>query len=349
MIVVNLVVKRVAVIRGDGTGPELIKTTLQVMKAARAELDLIMCEGGYEWWQQNGGESLLPPKTWRSLEESEACLKGPTITPTALGEPGSVAVGIRQRFDLFANVRPIKGFSTRKGDKLVDFVCVREGTEGMYSGIGYRLDKDSAISIRTTTRKACKRVTHFAFREAREKGWKTVVAIHKANILRETDGLFLEAVEEVSEEYEGIALEEYLVDNMAQQLMKNPERFNQKILLSTNLFMDIISEEASGLVGSIGTISSANLGDSYAMFEPAHGSSPKYKGKNMVNPTATILSAAWMLRFLGNKRAGDAISLATENVIRKGNHTTYDLGGVGGTFEMGEAIAEEVRTILRDR
>ncbi len=345
---VSLLAKRVAVIRGDGTGPELIKTTLLVMDAARTELDLIMCEGGYEGWQQNGGGSFLPPETWSTLQESDACLKGPTITPTALGEPRSVAVGIRQRFDLYANVRPIKEFSTRKSDKRVDFICVREGTEGMYSGIGYRLDKDTAINIRKTTRKACKRVSHFAFREAREKGWKTVVAIHKANIMRETDGLFLEAVEEVSEEYAEIALEEYLIDNMAQQLMKNPERFNQKVLLSTNLFMDIISEEASGLVGSIGTISSANLGDSFAMFEPAHGSSPKYKGKNTVNPTATILSAAWMLRFLGEKKAGDAISLATENVIMKGNHTTYDLGGVGGTSEMGEAIAEEVRAIIHD-
>ena len=216
----------------------------------------------------------------------------------------------------------------------------------MYSGIGYSIDNNTAISVRMTTRRACERVSELAFRLAKERSWKSVVAIHKANILRETDSLFLEVVKGVSQRYPGIELKEYFVDNIAQQLVKNPERFNHNVLLSTNLFMDIISEEASGLVGSIGNIYSANFGDQYAMFEPAHGSSPKYKGMNKVNPTATILSVAWMLNHLGETTSGNVIFRATEAIIRAGKDVTYDLGGSVGTREMATAISRQIKTIL---
>lgn len=338
--------KKIAIIRGDGTGPELIDSALQVLEATEVKVDLTFCDAGYEWWEMNGGDTLIPPDSWKILEQSDACLKGPTITPTVPGTPRSVAVSIRQKFELFANVRPIKTMSDRGNGKAVDFLCVREGTEGMYSGIGYSIDNNTAISVRMTTRRACERVSELAFRLAKERSWKSVVAIHKANILRETDSLFLEVVKGVSQRYPGIELKEYFVDNIAQQLVKNPERFNHNVLLSTNLFMDIISEEASGLVGSIGNIYSANFGDQYAMFEPAHGSSPKYKGMNKVNPTATILSVAWMLNHLGETTSGNVIFRATEAIIRAGKDVTYDLGGSVGTREMATAISRQIKTIL---
>ncbi len=217
-------------------------------------------------------------------------------------------------------------------------LCIREGTEGMYSGLGFQIDKDTAITIRKITRPSCTRIAKFAFQSASDRNWKTVVPIHKANILRETDDIFLDEVNKISDEYPDIDVEDYFIDNMAQQLYKNPERFHNKVLLSTNLFMDIISEEASALIGSIGNVYSANIGDDYAMFEPAHGSSPKYKGQDKVNPTATVLSAAWMLQYLGDEKAGNDIFNATEKVISEGKCVTYDLGGNSKTSEMTSEI-----------
>ena len=208
----------------------------------------------------------------------------------------------------------------------------------MYSGLGFKIDKDTAITIRKITRSSCTRIAKFAFDSASERNWKTVVPIHKANILRETDDIFLDEVNKISENYPNIDVEDYFIDNMAQQLYKNPERFHNKVLLSTNLFMDIISEEASALIGSIGNVYSANIGDNYAMFEPAHGSSPKYKGKDKINPTATILSAAWMLQYLGDIKSRNEIFEATERVISEGKSVTYDLGGNSKTSEMTSEI-----------
>jgi isocitrate dehydrogenase len=179
--------------------------------------------------------------------------------------------------------------------------------------------------------------------EAKRRGWKKVVAINKANILKVTDGVFLDAARKNAEAYPGIELEEMFVDNFSQQLVKNPQRFDRNVIVGTNLFMDILSEEASGLVGSIGMIYSANFGDKYAMFEPAHGSTPKYAGKDKVNPTATILSAAWMLEYIGEKKAGRAIFEATMGVVSSGRDLTYDLGGKAGTKAMAKAIAKRIR------
>ena len=271
------------------------------------------------------------------MENSDACLKGPTITPTVSGAPRSVAVTLRQKFDLYANVRPIKSLSVDES-KSIEMLCIREGTEGMYSGLGFQIDKDTAITIRKITRSSCTRIAKFAFESAKNRNWKTVVPIHKANILRETDNIFLDEVNKVSKMYPDIEIEDYLIDNMAQQLFKNPERFHNKVLLSTNLFMDIISEEASALIGSIGNVYSANIGDNYAMFEPAHGSSPKYKGKDKINPTATVLSAAWMLQYLGDTKSRNMIFEATERVISEGKSVTYDLGGNSKTSEMTSEI-----------
>ena len=330
--------KKVVVIRGDGTGPELISCTMKILDSVSPNnIEFIECDAGAEYWEREQGQSLIPPETMTLLEDSDACLKGPTVTPTIPGAPRSVAVTLRQKFDLYANVRPIKSLSNDSSNS-IEMLCIREGTEGMYSGLGFQIDKDTAITIRKITRSSCTRIAKFAFQSASERNWKTVVPIHKANILRETDDLFLDEVNKISNEYPDIDVEDYFIDNMAQQLYKNPERFHNKVLLSTNLFMDIISEEASALIGSIGNVYSANIGDNYAMFEPAHGSSPKYKGQDKINPTGTVLSAAWMLQYLGDEKAGNDIFEATEKVISEGKYVTYDLGGTSKTSEMTSEI-----------
>ena len=331
-------IKKVVGIRGDGTGPELISCTMKILDSVSPNnIEFIECDAGAEYWEREQGQSLIPPETMTLLEDSDACLKGPTVTPTIPGAPRSVAVTLRQKFDLYANVRPIKSLSNDSSNS-IEMLCIREGTEGMYSGLGFQIDKDTAITIRKITRSSCTRIAKFAFQSASERNWKTVVPIHKANILRETDDLFLDEVNKISNEYPDIDVEDYFIDNMAQQLYKNPERFHNKVLLSTNLFMDIISEEASALIGSIGNVYSANIGDNYAMFEPAHGSSPKYKGQDKINPTATVLSAAWMLQYLGDEKAGNDIFEATEKVISEGKYVTYDLGGTSKTSEMTSKI-----------
>ena len=330
--------KKAIIINGDGTGPELISCTMKILEAVNPTgIEFIQCEAGFESWEKNKGPSLIPQHTFELLENSDACLKGPTITPTVPGAPRSVAVTLRQKFDLYANVRPIKSLSVDES-KSIEMLCIREGTEGMYSGLGFQIDKDTAITIRKITRSSCTRIAKFAFESAKNRNWKTVVPIHKANILRETDNIFLDEVNKISKMYPDIEIEDYFIDNMAQQLYKNPERFHNKVLLSTNLFMDIISEEASALIGSIGNVYSANIGNNYAMFEPAHGSSPKYKGKDKINPTATVLSAAWMLQYLGDTKSRNMIFEATERVISEGKSVTYDLGGNSKTSEMTSEI-----------
>ncbi|MBO3802473.1 MAG: isocitrate/isopropylmalate dehydrogenase family protein [Candidatus Brockarchaeota archaeon] len=339
--------KRAALIRGDGTGPELVEAMILVLEAARSGIELVPCEAGLEWWKANGGDSFIPQETWRVLEGSDACFKGPTTTIPEPGTPKSVAVSIRQRFDLYANVRPIRTFPGTKrplGD--VDFVMVREGTEGLYAGIEHRLTDDLAVSVRKITKRSSERIARYAFRLAQEKGWGKVVAVHKANICKETCGLFLKSVREVAKEFPSITLEDYFVDNLAQQLVKNPQRFDRNVIVGTNLFMDILSEEAAALVASIGCVYSANIGDSYAMFEPAHGSSPKYKGLGKVNPTATILAGAWMADYLGEKEKAEAIFNATYAVIGEGKHVTYDLGGEATTMEMAREIAKRTSLLL---
>jgi isocitrate dehydrogenase (NAD+) len=258
--------------------------------------------------------------------------------------PRSVAVSIRQRFELYANIRPIKTYKNQ--ERQLDFVCVREATEGLYAGIEFKISDDSAIAIRKTTRKGCERIAVAGFEAARRRGFESVYAITKRNILKETDGIFWAAVEKAQKQFKDIHVEEYYIDNMTQQLVKNPERFNKSVLLSTNLFMDIVSECASGHVGSIGNVYSGNYGDNYAMFEPAHGSAPKYAGQNKVNPVATILSGAWMIEYLGEKQISDAIFQATEDVINEGKYVTYDLGGTTTTSQMADQIALRARNLL---
>jgi isocitrate dehydrogenase (NAD+) len=337
--------KTAIVIKGDGTGPELVEAVLNVLKSCNSQVEFVICDAGSEWWMKSGGDSYISDEVWKLLKQGDACFKGPTTTVPNPDAPRSVAVSIRQRFELYANVRPIKTY--RQLDRKLDFLCVREATEGLYAGIEFRTSDDSAIAVRKITRKGCERVTLKAFELAKEREYRKVVAVTKRNILKETDGIFWSSVEKISHQFQDIEVEEYYVDNMTQQLVKNPERFNRNILLSTNLFMDIISECASGHVGSIGNVYSGNFGESYAMFEPAHGSAPKYSGMDKVNPVASILSGAWLVRYLGEKEISNAIFEATEKIIAEGKYVTYDLGGESSLSRMTAEISRRSSNLLR--
>lgn len=332
-------------IKGDGTGPELVEAVLNVLKSCNSQVEFVICDAGSEWWMKSGGDSYISNEVWKLLKQSDACFKGPTTTVPNPDAPRSVAVSIRQRFELYANVRPIKTY--RQLDRKLDFLCVREATEGLYAGIEFRTSDDSAIAVRKITRKGCERVTLKAFELAKEREYRKVVAVTKRNILKETDGIFWSSVEKISHQFQDIEVEEYYVDNMTQQLVKNPERFNRNILLSTNLFMDIISECASGHVGSIGNVYSGNFGESYGMFEPAHGSAPKYSGMDKVNPVASILSGAWLVRYLGEKEISNAIFEATEKIIAEGKYVTYDLGGESSLSRTTAEISRRSSNLLR--
>jgi isocitrate dehydrogenase len=337
--------KKAVIIRGDGTGPELVNSMIHVLDSCNSNVELIKCDAGSEWWEKNGGNSYISNEVWDLLNSSDACFKGPTTTVPNPNAPRSVAVTIRQKFELYANIRPIKTYSNSKLH--LDFICVREATEGLYSGIEFKTSDDSAIDIRKTTGKGCRRVVKKAFELTQQKGFKKIFAVTKRNILKETDGIFWNAVVETQKMFPEIQVEEYYIDNMTQQLVKNPERFNNSILLSTNLFMDIISECASGHVGSIGTVYSGNYGDTYAMFEPAHGSAPKYAGQDKVNPVATILSGAWMVEYLGEKHISDAIFKGTEHIINENQYLTYDLGGKASLSKMTDEIAKKAASFLK--
>ena len=297
-----------------------------------------------EFWEKNKTNSYITDEVWKLLSESDACFKGPTTTVPDPNAPRSVAVSIRQKFELYANIRPIKTYKTSHVN--LDFVCVREATEGLYAGIEFKMSDDSAIAIRKITRKGCERVTKKAFELCNDLKFKKMFVITKRNILKETDGIFISVVERYKKDFPNIETEEYYIDNVTQQIVKNPERFNKSILLSTNLFMDIISECASGHVGSIGNVYSGNYGDKYAMFEPAHGSAPKYAGQNKVNPVATICSGAWMVDFLGEKDISKAIFKATEDVINENKFVTYDLGGISSLSQMAEQISQRASKLL---
>lgn len=326
-----------AVIKGDGTGPELVQAMVKVLKECNSRIELVTCDAGSEWWQKEGGNSYISAEVWNLLESSDACFKGPTTTIPSPNAPRSVAVSIRQKFELYANVRPIRTY--KNSPRHVNFICVREATEGLYAGIEFKTSDESAIAIRKITKKGCERVALKGFDVARSKSYRKIYAVTKRNILKETDGIFWEAVTNTNKQFPDVEVEEYYIDNMTQQLVKNPERFNDSVILSTNLFMDIISECASGHVGSIGNVYSGNYGDSFAMFEPAHGSAPKYANKNKVNPVATILSGAWMAEYIGEKDISAAIFSATEQVINENKYVTYDLGGSATLSEMTDRIA----------
>ena len=322
-----------------------MQAMIKVLKECNSETELITCEAGSEWWEKNRGNSYISPEVWNLLKNSDACFKGPTTTIPTPNAPRSVAVSIRQKFELYANVRPIMTY--KHSPRKLNFICVREATEGLYAGIEFKTSDESAIAIRKITKKGCDRIALKGFNIARSKGFHKIFAVTKRNILKETDGIFWEAVTNSNREFTEIEVEEYYIDNMTQQIVKNPERFNESVILSTNLFMDIISECASGHVGSIGNVYSGNFGDNFAMFEPAHGSAPRYANQNKVNPVATILSGAWMIDYLGEDDIAKAIFKATEQIINGNKYVTYDLGGNATLSGMTDKIAQLSERMLR--
>tara|TARA_Y100000590_G_scaffold26997_1_gene30345 strand:- start:3795 stop:4829 length:1035 start_codon:yes stop_codon:yes gene_type:complete len=341
--------KKAAIIKGDGIGPEIVDSMISILNECNLQSELIFSDAGSEQWEKNDGkdESYIPDSTMKILEEVDACFKGPTTTIPKPNAPRSVAVTLRQKFELFANIRPVKTFKRLTPNRNVDFVCFREATEGLYTGVETQLTDDAAIAIRKITRTGCTRFMNSALDWAKKYELNKIVAITKRNILKKTDGLFFEVVENSIKDYPNMKLQEIYIDNMAQQLVINPEQFNNSILVSTNLFMDIISELASGIVGSIGLIYSSNMGKNYAMFEAAHGSAPSFKGQNKVNPTATILAGAWMASYLGEHDIRNAIFSATEQIINEGKYVTFDIGGDATTTQMSEQIAEIAKSSLR--
>ena len=340
--------KKIAVIRGDGVGPELTEWLVKILKECNLQSEVILCEAGSEQWEKNQkkDETYIPSKTMNLLENVDACFKAPTTTLPIKEAPRSVAVTLRQKFDLYANIRPCETYEKISNTGKLDFVCFREATEGLYAGMEVELTEDSAIAIRKITKKCSNRIIRSAAKWAEENNMKEMVVITKRNILKQTDGIFWREAEIVAKEF-GLNLREIYIDNMAQQMVINPKQFNKTVLVSTNLFMDIISELASGLIGSIGLIYSANIGDSFAMFEAAHGSAPQIVGQNKANPTATILSGAWMAQYVGENDIRDAIFEATRKVINDGKIITEDIGGNATTSQMSTAIMEQSVKNLR--
>ncbi len=330
----------VTLIPGDGIGPELAEATTGVLEATGI---------AFEWDVQQAGEatiategSPLPDRVVESIRRNGVAIKGPITTPVGSGFR-SVNVGLRQALELYANVRPARSMAgVESRYENVDLIIVRENTEDLYAGIEHKVGPDAAESIKIITRAASQRIARYAFDYAVRNGRRKVTAVHKANIMKLSDGLFLESCQQVAAEYEGrVGFEDRIVDNMCMQLVQKPETYD--VLVLPNLYGDIVSDLAAGLVGGLGVAPGANIGERAAVFEPVHGSAPKYAGQNKANPTALILSGALMLRHMGETDAADRMETAVRSVIAEGRKTTYDLGGTTGTREFAEEVAARVR------
>jgi len=336
---------KVSLIPGDGIGPEVIDAARRCIEATGVKII---------WEKVIGFHSMI-----ESIKETKVALKGPITTPIGRGFR-SLNVGLRQTLDLYANVRPAKTFTGVKSNfKNIDLVVIRENTEGLYAGIEYEKGKpdtkklisfvkrtlgkeislDSGISLKPNSVKGSRRIVEFAFDYAKKNKRKKITAIHKANIMKYSDGLFMKTADSVAKKYR-INFEQKLVDNMCMQLVQKPEQYD--ILVLPNLYGDIVSDLCAGLVGGLGVAPSGNIGKKHAVFEPVHGSAPKYAGKNKVNPTAAILAGVMMLRHLGKKKQADKLEKAVATVIKQGKKVTYDLGGKAGTRQMADEIIRYV-------
>ncbi len=345
---------KITFIPGDGIGPEISNLAKRCLESMGVQI---------EWEEAIAGEEALkkfntplPNSTIQSIKKNKVAIKGPITTPVA-GGFRSVNVAMRQVLDLYVCLRPYRSFlgASSKYEN-IDLIVIRENSEDLYAGIefkqgekdtkriiediqrleGSRISLDSAISIKPISEYASKRIFRFAFEYVRRNKREKITAVHKANIMKYTDGLFLESGREISKQYPEIEFEDRIVDNMCMQLILKPQKYD--VLVLPNLYGDIVSDLCAGLVGGLGMSPGANIGDDVALFEPTHGSAPKYKGKNKVNPTAMLLSAALMLRYLKENTAADRLEKAIQEVIKEGKIVTYDLGGSAGTREMGEEI-----------
>lgn len=357
---------RITLIPGDGIGPEISEAMKKVVEATDVKIQWEIQNAGEEVYLKEGNP--LPERVIDSIKKNKIAIKGPITTPVGTGFR-SVNVSLRQTLDLYACVRPCKSFKgakTRYED--IDLVVVRENTEDLYAGIefkvgepetmhlinfiqqktGKKIRDDSGISIKPISVFGTERVVRFAFEYARKNSRKKVTAVHKANIMKYSDGLFLEVARSVASHYPDIEFEDKIVDNMCMQLVQKPELYD--VLVLPNLYGDIISDLAAGLIGGLGLAPGANIGDNCAVFEPTHGSAPKYKGLNKVNPFAIILSAVMMLRHLGEFNSANKIEKAIAEIIQEGKFVTYDMklpkdpNPSVGTQEVAEALVERIKS-----
>jgi isocitrate dehydrogenase (NAD+) len=330
---------RVTLIPGDGIGPELAEATRRVLDASGVAFEWEVVEAGEATIAEYG--TPLPEHVLESIRRNKIALKGPITTPVGEGFR-SVNVTLRQTLNLYANLRParsIKGLETRYDD--VDLVIVRENTEDLYGGIEHMVGPDAAESIKIITRAASERIARFAFEYAVTNGRRKVTAVHKANIMKLSDGLFLESCRTIAADYAGrIEFEDRIVDNMCMQLVQKPDLYD--VLVLPNLYGDIVSDLCAGLVGGLGVAPGANIGEDGAVFEAVHGSAPKYAGQNVANPTALMLSGVLMLRHLGYPAVADRVEMAIRDVIAEGRATTPDLGGAGSTSGFADAVIQRL-------
>ena len=323
---------KVTLLPGEGIGPEVSAATKRILEAAGAQIE----------WEEiearagDGVGQLLNTAAIDSVRRNKVALKGPMATAVAGGAP-SVNVALRKTLDLYANLRPVKNLPGVKSRfENVDVVLVRENTEDLYSGLEHEVVPGVVESLKIITERASTRIAKFAFEYAKREGRKKIHAIHKANIMKLSDGLFLKSVRTVAEKYPEIEYKELIVDNACMQMVLKPEQYD--VLLLPNLYGDVMSDLAAGLVGGLGVVPSGNIGDQAAMFEAVHGTAPDIAGKGLANPTALLMSSIMMLDHLGERSAARRVASALEKIYREGKHTTQDIGGKAGTAEFTDAV-----------
>lgn len=329
----------ICVIGGDGIGPEVVSASCGLLENTGLKFTFIQKEAGYDCFKKTGFP--LPQETIEAAKTADAILFGAVTTPPNIDGYQSPIIALRRKLNLFANVRPISPLPIAGQRSDIDFVIVRENTEDLYIGEEEAIE-DGYVAKRVITRTASERIIRFAFELAKKQGRLLVTAVHKANVLRKTDGLFLEIARNIAKEYPKIILEDMLVDSTAMRIIKQPEHF--QILVTTNMFGDILSDEAAALVGGLGVVPSANIGNECALFEPVHGSTPKYAGKNIANPLASFRSVEMMLEFLGETKVADKLHLSFKSVLQKGIKTR-DLGGSATTTEFTHAVILQLKKL----
>jgi isocitrate dehydrogenase (NAD+) len=364
------VAHRVTLIPGDGTGPELTEATRRVLEATGVEFDWDVRHAGTDVMEENDGNP-LPEEVLDAIRETGVALKGPITTPVG-GGFRSVNVGLRKALDLYAQVRPCKSYpGVRSRFDDVDLVVVRENTEDLYAGIEYEegtpeareliewleghggslRHRDAGLSIKPISVTGTRRIVEFAFDYARKNGRRKVTAVHKANIMKFSDGLFLRVAREIAAENPDLQFDDRIVDNMCMQLVQRPEEYD--VLVCPNLYGDVVSDLCAGMIGGLGMAPGANFGEGIAIFEPTHGSAPKYAGQNKVNPLAQILSGMLMLRHLGELAAADRLERAITELIREGDSLTYDMKPTRddptavGTSDVADALIEKMAVLAR--
>lgn len=332
--------RKITVIPGDGIGPDIIQSAIQILDKAGCDFEYEYADAGLIALEKHG--ELLPESTLAAIENNGVTLKGPLTTPVGGGFT-SINVTLRKHFGLYANVRPVNSFKgTQARYDSIDIITIRENTEGMYSGLGQttKADGSEAEAMSRVTRIGCERIVRFAYELARREGRKKVTAVHKANILKSTSGLFLSVAREIGKEYDDIESDEMIVDATCMKLVMDPAQFD--VIVTTNLFGDIISDLCAGLVGGLGMAPGANIGEKCAIFEAVHGSAPDIAGKNLANPSSVILASIQMLEHLEMQGTAEKIRNALRDVIESGDRTTRDLGGSHGTTDFTQAILDRL-------